>query len=122
MPVKYGSSKTNRMWAKGNKGDQKKQLLTANMEKVYENWIATDWKKVFFSDESHFLVQGKRSQHVHRSIGESFVNAARTTLKEIDRSWGSVSNYVIGLLLSIERKMNAEKYGEVAGKKKWSLI
>ena len=55
----------------------KKQLLTQKMKakrllwaKKYRHWTKEDWRKVMFSDESHFFVQGQRSQHVRRSPGE----------------------------------------------------
>ena len=36
----------------------------------YKNWTVNDWRKFLFSDESLFLLQGQRSQHVRRSVGE----------------------------------------------------
>lgn len=55
----------------------KKQLLTKKMRtkrykwaNKYKNWTIEQWRKVIFSDESHFFVQGQRSQHVRRSLGE----------------------------------------------------
>src|SRR5215469_15753539 len=55
----------------------KKQLLTSVMKTKrlhwahrYAQWTADDWKKVIFSDESHFEVHGYRSQVVRRSKGE----------------------------------------------------
>ena len=32
--------------------------------KKYKDWTREQWRKVLFSDESHFLIQGVRSQHV----------------------------------------------------------
>lgn len=56
---------------------QMKQLLTQKMQKKrrtwakkYKDWTAADWKKVLFSDESHFIVQGQHSRFVRRSKGE----------------------------------------------------
>ena len=109
----------------------KKQLLTANMKKKrldwvkkYRNWIATDWRKVLFSDESHFLVLGKRSQHVRRSIEEPIRECHMNQfVKHPPKKmfWGSFSCYGVGSLLPIEGMMNAEKYIKVV-KKKWPLI
>ena len=55
----------------------KKQLLTSVMKRKhlqwarrYSQWTADDWKKVVFSDESHFEVHGYRSKFVRRSKGE----------------------------------------------------
>ena len=55
----------------------KKQLLTEVMKhkrlawaETYKEWTKEDWRKVLFSDESHFLVQGQRSQYVRRSKNE----------------------------------------------------
>uniref|UniRef100_A0A3Q3R911 Transposase Tc1-like domain-containing protein n=1 Tax=Monopterus albus TaxID=43700 RepID=A0A3Q3R911_MONAL len=52
----------------------KKQLLTKAMKVKrykwalkYKNWTKEDWRKVLFSDESHFFVQGQRSQ-LHKEI------------------------------------------------------
>ena len=55
----------------------KKQLLTTKMKKKRLQWakkyrsLGTDqWKKVIFSDETHFEVCGYRSWYLRRSIGE----------------------------------------------------
>ena len=55
----------------------KKQLLTAAMKKKrlawakeHKNWGIESWRKVIFSDETHFEVQGYRSFIVRRSAGE----------------------------------------------------
>ena len=43
-----------------------------------KDWTKELWRKVVSSDESHFFVQGQRSQHVRKSseekIGESHIN------------------------------------------------
>ena len=36
----------------------------------HKNWTKEEWRKVMFTDESHFEVQGQRCQYVRRSIGE----------------------------------------------------
>lgn len=55
----------------------KKQLLTKKMRqkrlawaRKYKNWSVEDWKKVLFSDETHFFVQGRHSKYVRVSEGE----------------------------------------------------
>ena len=56
---------------------KKKQLLTPIMKKKrlqwakkHKKWGLQKWRQVIFSDESHFEVQGYRSQYVRRSKGE----------------------------------------------------
>ena len=56
---------------------RKKQLLTDVMKKKrlvgtkkYKHWGKEEWRKVIFSNESHFEVHGHRSQYVRRSAGE----------------------------------------------------
>ena len=58
---------------------QKKPLLTARMKKTrlqwakkYRSWTKEDWRRVIFSDETHFEVHGVRSTVVKRSKGETF--------------------------------------------------
>ncbi|GFY01625.1 HTH_Tnp_Tc3_2 domain-containing protein [Trichonephila clavipes] len=55
----------------------KKQLLTPAMKKKRLHWTrkylsgtAQDWKKVLFSDETHFYAQGFRPRCVRRNGGE----------------------------------------------------
>ena len=79
-----------------------------------------DWRKVLFSDESHFLVQGERSQHVRRSPHEKPRNA------HIDQSvkypqkkmfWGCFSYYGTGSLYPVEGMMRSQQYIEVLRRK-----
>ena len=56
---------------------KKKQLLTPIMKKKrlqwakkHKKWGLQKWRQVIFSDESHFEVQGYRSQYVRKSKGE----------------------------------------------------
>ena len=98
----------------------KKQLLTASMKKKrldwtkeYRNWIATDWRKELFSNESHYLVQGKSSQHVCRAIGEPIRECHMDQyVKHPPKTmfWGSFSYCKVKSLLPIEGMMNAKKY------------
>ena len=46
---------------------KKKHFIWA---KKYKDWTREQWRQVLFSDESHFLVQGVRSQHDRISKGE----------------------------------------------------
>ncbi len=55
----------------------KKQLLTMAMKEKrllwaesYKEWTSVEWRRVMFSDESQFFVQGQRSRYVRRSKGE----------------------------------------------------
>jgi len=36
----------------------------------HKYWIVENWKKVLFSDESHFFVQGKNSRFIRIRNGE----------------------------------------------------
>jgi len=46
--------------------------------KKYKDWTKDQWRKVVFSDESHFLAQGQKSQHIRRTpeekIRDSHIN------------------------------------------------
>jgi hypothetical protein len=62
----------------GKLGSQPRQFLTEVIKKkilIWDNelkiWTAADWRKVLFSDECHFEVQGLRVNHVRRSDGEN---------------------------------------------------
>lgn len=37
---------------------------------IYKEWTKEDWRRVLFSDESNFQVQGQRSHYVRRSKNE----------------------------------------------------
>ena len=97
----------------------KKQFITATMKKKrldwakkYRNWISTDWRKVLLSDESHFLAEGKRSQHVRRSIAELIRECHMDqSVKHPPKKmfWSSFSCYGVRLLLPIDGMMNAER-------------
>lgn len=99
---------------------QKKQLLTSVMKKKrlrwarqYAGWTADDWRKVIFSDESHFEVHGYRSQFVRRSKGEPLrpghiQQAPKHPPKKM--FWGSFSAKGTGRLVNVEGMMNSDKY------------
>ena len=81
----------------------KKQLLTTKIKKKrfiwakkYKDWTREQWRQVLFSDESHFLVQGVRSQHVQilkaEPLKESHIDqAVKHSPKKI--FWGCFSYY-----------------------------
>ena len=74
---------------------------------------------MLLSNERNFLVQGKRSQHVRRSIGDHIREChmdqcVKHTPKKM--FWGSFSYYGVRSLLPIEGMMNAEKYTKVVEK------
>ena len=43
--------------------------------RAHKNWAVEDWKKVMFSDESYFFVQGKHSRFARISRGEHLSSA-----------------------------------------------
>ena len=76
---------------------------------AYDYWTVTDWRKVIFSDENHFLAQGFRSQHVRRSIGEPIREShINQFVKQSPQKmfWGSFSCYGVGSLLPIDGMKN----------------
>lgn len=101
----------------------KKQLLTARMKQkrlawaeTYKEWTKEDWRKVLFSDEAHFLVQGQQSRYVRRSkneeIREEHMNQ-RVKNPEKRMFWGSFSYNGVGSLSPVEGIMNGDRYMEV---------
>ena len=98
----------------------KKQLLTSVMKRKrlqwarrYSQWTADDWKKVVFSDESHFVVHGYRSKFVRRSKGEPLraghiQQAPKHPPKKM--FWGTFSAKGLGRLIPVEGMMNSDKY------------
>ena len=105
----------------------KKQLLNTKIKKKrfiwankYEDWTREPWPQVLFSDESHFLVQVVRSQHVRISKGEPLKE------KHIDQAvkhppkkifWGCFCSYGVGPLKPVEGITNSKKYLDVLTKK-----
>ena len=101
----------------------KKQLLTSVMKKKRYNWAlklkdwtCDNWRKVLFSDESHFFVQGQRSQHVRRSVDEPVREC------HIDQSvkhpvkkmfWGCFSYNGVGPLHPVEGMMRSAQYIDI---------
>ena len=86
------------------------------MGKKYREWTMADWKKVLFSDESHFMVQGEQSQFVRKSkdekIRSSHINqGVKYPIKKM--FWRSFSFKSIGFLFTVKGMINANKYIEV---------
>jgi transposase len=100
-----------------------KQLLTKAMKgkrykwaNKYKNWTKDQWRKVLFTDESHFFVQGQRSQHVRRSQGEKLRDChIDQYVKHPQKKmfWGCFSYYGVGRLQPIEGMMRSPQYIEV---------
>ena len=117
-----------RLLKKGSKARRplKKQLLTNTMKEKRLNWAlehqdmtAEDWRKVLFSDESHFYVQGQRSQYVRRSDGEELKPChIQQYVKHPEKQmfWGCFSYHGVGQLRPITGMMNSTKYIEILQK------
>lgn len=105
----------------------KKQLLTPAMKKKrldwarkYQSWTAQDWKKVVFSDETHFLVQGFRPGFVRRSVGEPIreqhlIQTVKHPQKQM--FWGYFTSGGPGSLVPVEGMMNSKKYISIIERK-----
>ena len=101
----------------------RKQLLTEKMKhkrlawaETYKDWTKDTWRKVLFSDESHFLVQGQRSQYVRRTKNEEIKEAHTNQLvknPEKRMFWGSFSYSGVGSLRPIKGTMNADSYMQI---------
>lgn len=101
----------------------KKQLLTTIMKKKryqwakeYKNWTTDHWRKVIFSDESHFEVQGQRCQYIRRSANEELSSRhVMQTVKHPDKKmfWGCFSYSGTGPLQPVTGMMTSEKYAQV---------
>jgi len=105
----------------------KKQLLTEKMKEkrlawaeIYKEWTKEDWRRVLFSDESHFLVQGQHSQYVRRSKNEEIREEHMNQFvkhQEKRMFWGSFSYNGVGSLHPIKGIMNADQYMQVINNK-----
>ena len=81
-------------------------------------WTVEQWSKVLFSDESTFVLRGRRSHaYVRRRTGESLLlRAVRTTTKHVGGSlmvWGAMSAAGPGPLVRISGRMDSHYYREV---------
>ena len=88
--------------------------------KKHKTWTVEEWKKVLFSDESHFYVRGEHSKFVRRSIGESLnSHHVNQTVKHPQKKmfWGCFSYAGVGSLFPVEGMMNSDRYIDVIKKK-----
>ena len=118
-----------RLLAAGRKARRplKKQLLTKKMKTkryawalAHKNMTEEDWKKILWSDESHFFVQGQRSQHVRRSNGEELQPGhIEQYVKHPEKImfWGCFSYFGVGPLKPVSGMMNSVKYIETVTEK-----
>ena len=95
-----------------------KQLLTQKLKSKrlawvnkYKNWTLDDWKKGFFSDETHFVVGGKHVQYGRRTVGESVkpchINQqVKHTVKKFFR--GCFSFKEVGSLFPVQGMMKSD--------------
>ena len=101
----------------------KKQLLTAAMKKKrlqwakeYRHWGVEQWRKVLFSDETHFFVQGHQARYVRRSSDEPIsplhVNQAVKHPQKV-MFWGCFSNNEPGRLHLCEGMVNQHQYTHI---------
>lgn len=105
----------------------KKQLLTTSMKKkrlfwasTYKGWSVEQWRKVVFSDESHFEVQGQRCQFVRRADGESITpKHILQTVKHPEKKmfWGCFTYSGPGPLCPVTGMMNSSSYIQILGSK-----
>ena len=87
--------------------------------KKYKDWTENEWKKVLFSDESHFLVQGEHRRYVRRSEVEKFTERhINQTVKHPQKKmfWGSFSFSGLRALYPCSGIMNADKYINVVNR------
>lgn len=101
----------------------KKQLLTNTMKmkryqwaKLYKTWTKEDWRRVIFSDESHFEVQGQRCMFVRKAPGDKLSpKHIVQTVKHPDKKmfWGCFSHSGTGPLYPVSGMMNSIMYKQV---------
>lgn len=103
----------------------KKPLISAKNKKArldfakkYQHWTASDWRKVFFSDESKFQLFGSDGRkYVRRPIGTRFdVRYQIPTMKHGGgnvKVWGAFSDNGVGPLVEINGNMDATMYRNI---------
>ena len=101
----------------------KKQLLTSQMirkrlawGRKHRSWTSEQWKKVLFTDESHFIVQGYQNQFIRRAAGEPLsplhVNQCVKHPPKV-MFWGCFSSSGPGRLHVCEGMMDSQQYVKV---------
>ena len=93
----------------------RKQLLTSSMKTNQLAWTRKyqNWRRVLFSDESHFVVQGLNVSHVRRSDGEKLSpKHIKQTVKFTQKKmfWGCFTFTGPKYLVPIDGMMNSDKY------------
>ena len=81
--------------------------------KKYEAWTDEDWKRVVFSDETHFSVQGQKAQYVRKFVNETPKSSHyNQTVKYPQKTmfWGSFSFHGVQELCRVDGMMNSGKY------------
>ena len=117
-----------RLVAMGRKAKRpsKKQLLTGAMKrkqvkwaKKYKDWTENEWKKVLFSNETYFLVQGQYRHYVRRDEGKRVTEYhINQTVKHCQKMfWGSFSFSGLESLYPCLGIMNADKCIDVVNHK-----
>ena len=118
----YASTVRKRLLECGRKARRpvRKQLLMSIMKKnrlawtrKYQNWNKEEWRRVLFSDESNFVVQGLNVSHVRRSDGEKlFPKHIKQTVKFPQKKmfWGCFTFTGPKSLVPIDGMMNSDKY------------
>jgi len=100
-----------------------KQLLTKKMKskrlvwaKEYRKWTLADWKRVMFSDETHFFVGGKHSRFLRRSVGERVKPCLLNQQAKHPPQkmfWAYFSYKGVGSLFPVQGIMKSDQYVEV---------
>ena len=101
----------------------KKQLLTSEMKRKrliwarkHRSWTVDQWKRVLFTDESHFIVQGTQTKYIRRSRNEPLspghVNQSVKHPAKV-MFWGCFSAAGTGRLHVCEGIMNSDQYVKV---------
>ena len=98
----------------------KKPRLTSSMRqkrlqwaREHEQWTLDDWRRVCFSDESHFVCHDSSKLHAWHTRGRQ--RPFRSTEKYPQKVlvWSVISNMGCGALRIVDGTVNAEKYVEI---------
>ncbi len=97
-----------------NNRQRQKRLAWAKDKK---DWIAADWSKVMFSDESKFCISfGNQGPRVWRKRGEAQNPRCLRSSVKFPQSvmvWGAISSAGVGPLCFLRSKVNTAVYQEV---------